>query len=255
MKNKTIVFTILILAILTSQANAFWSPATKNLYKIIKIYDNAGTASVKRITYLSGLSSKELGQVLGKLKLSNKALEDTFIRIAIHKKVVTRKEAQQLFSGLSGVPGFRPTLKKIIGNNRHGTKGHLNELKIANNASVAGFKVLGIGQKFKDPAKKALTDIDVVLKKGNRTFIIEAKAYDKTLIDKIHYRKDLATLAVYKKQHRNSDIVPIFTFTNKPQDLAYFKFLNNEAEKQGVKLIFGNPYAQIEQIKMLDKIL
>ena len=250
--NKKVVVFILLASVL--QVNA-WSLSPKPIYNITKIFDNPHTFSIVNIKVLSKFSAKELGQHLGKFKLSNKILEDIYIRIAIYKKIITREAAQGIFVRLSSVSGFRTTLKKIIGDNPAGTKGHLNELQIANNASIAGFKVLGIGEKFKDPAKKAPTDIDIVFKKANRTFIIEAKAYNKTKINKINYRADLNTLITYQKQHKNSDIVPIFSFTEKPQDLAYFKFLNNEAKKNGVELIFGNPSAQIEQIKMLDKIL
>ncbi len=250
--NKKIAVFILLAAVL--QINA-WSLSPKTIYNIAKIFDNSHTFPNVKIKSLSQLSAKELGSKLGKLKLSDEILEDTFIRIAVHKKIIHRKQAQGMFAKLSGVAGFRTTLKKIIGNNPAGTKGHLNELQIANNASVAGFKVLGIGEKFKDPAKKALTDIDIVLKKGHRTFIIEAKAYHKTKIDKINYKADLNTLTAYQKQHKNSDITAVFSFTEKPSDLAYFKFLNNEAKKSGVQLIFGNASEQIEKIKMLDEIL
>lgn len=249
-----IVAIFILLAVSVLQTNA-WALSPKTIYNIAKIFDNPHTFINTEIKELSRLPAKALGKHLSKSKLPDKILEDTFIRIAIYKKIINSRQAEGMFTRLTGVAGFRTTLKKIIGNNSAGRKGHLNELQIANNANVAGFKVLGIGEKFKDPAKKALTDIDIVLKKGNRTFIIEAKAYHKTKIDKINYRADLNTLTAYQKQHKNSDIVPIFTFTEKPQDLAYFKFLSNTAQKNGVQLIFGNPNAQIEQIKMLDKIL
>lgn len=250
--NKIIVIFIVLVSIL--QVNV-WALSPKTIYDISKFIDNPHAFPNAKIKDLSQLYAKALGAKLGKLKLSDEILEDTFMRIAIHKEIINRKQAQSMFTKLSGVAGFRTTLKKVIGNNPAGTKGHFNELQIANNASVAGFKVLGIGEKFKDPAKKALTDIDIVLKKNDRTFIIEAKAYNKTKINKINYKSDLNTLTAYQKQHKNSDIVPIFTFTKKPQDLAYFRFLNNEAQKNGVELIFGNASAQIEKIKMLDEIL
>ncbi len=252
MKNKIVVF--ILLAVFTLQSNAYVNLLLKATYNYSKISHHSMVFTKLEIKELSKLTSKELGKKLGKLKLPKEVLEDTFIRIAIHKEIINRKAAQGLFTRLSGTPGFHTTLKKIIGNNLSGTKGHLNELQIADNASVAGFKVLGIGVKFKDPDKKALTDIDVVLKKGGRTFIVEAKAYDKAYINKINYKEDLNTLVNYKKQHKNSDIVPIFSF-NAPYNSTYFKSLKNEAKKRNVELIFGKPYEQIEQIKALNKIL
>jgi len=255
MKNTIKILIISLIVAFAIQTNAYVNPVLKTIHSISKISRHPNTFSNKGIKNLSELSAKELGVYLGGKKLSHQVLEDTFIRIAIFKKVIHRREAEGLFTRLSGTPGFATTLKKIIGNNPSGTKGHLNELQIADNASISGFKVLGIGEKFKDPVKKALTDIDIVLQKNGRTFIIEAKAYDKTNINKINYRKDLDTLVAYKKQNKDSDIVPIFSFTKIPSSATEFKLLKHEAKRRDVELIFGEPYEQVEKIKILNKIL
>jgi len=255
-----LIFIFLLIKIPT--ANAFWSFGLKSATQIAKITKSKKALPDDEIIRLSKLTGElkgtnKVGQQLGKLKLSNEVLEDTYIRIAIFQGKITRREAESMYVSLGGVPGFRSTLRKVIGNNSSKTIGHLNELKIAETASRNGFKVSGIGEKFIDGIKKAPTDIDIMLKKGGKTFAIEAKAYSSTTkmpIDK--YRADLDTLVKYKNKHKHlDDVVPIFTFTNKPNDLQYMKILQHEADKRGVYLIFGNSLEQIEQTKMLELIL
>ena len=68
------------------------------------------------------------------------------------------------------------------------------------------------------------------------------------------YRGDLDTLVSYKNINGNN-VIPVFTITNKPNDLRYLKMLQNESNKRGVQLVFGKPQEQVEQIKMLGDIL
>lgn len=255
-KSLSILF-LLLFTIVIPQANAFWGFSTKSISAISK---NIKVLPEDEIIKLSKLSdeiqgTKKIGKELGMLNLPNDVLEDAFIRIAIHQKKLTRETAEEMFSRLSGVPGFRSTLRKIIGNSDVGTTGHLNELKIANIGSANGFKVLGIGEKFSDGLKKAPTDIDVLLEKDGKLFAIEAKSYASTTkIPMDKFRGDLDTLVAYKKMKGNT-VIPVFTITNKPNDLRYLKMLHHEANKRGVQLIFGKPQEQIEQIKMLGSIL
>ena len=258
MYNKTpsIIF-LFLFSIAITQANAFWGFTTKAISAISK---NVRVLSEDEIIRLSKLSddiqgTKKVGKELGKLNLPDDVLEDAFIRIAIHQKKLPRETAERMFSRLSGVPGFRSTLRKIVGNSDVGTDGHLNELKIADTASVTGFKVIGIGEKFSDGLKKAPTDIDVLLKKGEQLFAIEAKSYASTTkipMDKL--RGDLDTLVVFKNMN-GSNVIPVFTITNKPNDLSYLKILHDESNKRGVQLVFGKPQEQIDQIRMLSLIL
>ena len=189
------------------------------------------------------------------MNLPDDVLEDTFLRIAIHQGKINRETAEGMFSRLNGIPGFRTTLRKIIGNSDIGTIGHLNELEIADTAAMNGFKILGIGDKFVDGLKKAPTDIDILLEKKGKLFTIEAKSYASTTkmpMDK--FRADLDTLVIYKNQSTDN-VVPIFTITNKPDDIRYLEMLQHESDKRGVQLIFGSPQSQIEQIKILGDIL
>ena len=99
--NKKVVVFILLASVL--QVNA-WSLSPKPIYNITKIFDNPHTFSIVNIKVLSKFSAKELGQHLGKFKLSNKILEDIYIRIAIYKKIITREAAQGIFARLSSRP-------------------------------------------------------------------------------------------------------------------------------------------------------
>ena len=97
--------------------------------------------------------TKEIAQTLGKLNLPAEVLEDSYVRIAIQQSKISRSEAEGAFIRLRGTPGFRSTMSKIVGNSEVKTSGHLNELRIADNASQNGFKVNGIGVAFNDMKK------------------------------------------------------------------------------------------------------
>jgi len=251
---------LMVMLLATPQADAFWGFASKSTYKIARITRSSKALPDDEIIRLSKLSDEakgpaKIGKKLDDLGLPNEVLEDTYIRIAIQQKKVTRKEAEGMYSRLSDTPGFRTTLRKIIGNNAMGTAGHLNELRIADIASAHGFKVLHIGEKFDDGIKRALTDVDIVLKKRNKYFAIEAKSnVATTIIPMDKYRADLDTLVVYKNKHPNT-LIPIFSMTDKPVDPRYLEKLIYEANKRDVQLIFGSPHDQVIKIKLLGDIL
>ncbi|MEY3218874.1 MAG: hypothetical protein RIT27_231 [Pseudomonadota bacterium] len=257
---KKLLFTLLIFALIgINQANAFLPSGTIGKTMLSPFIKSSKALLEEEIIRLSKLTNEvggteKVGKELGRLNLPNEVLEDAFMRIAIYQNKITRKESEEMFFRLSQTEGFRTTLRKIIGNSDIVTAGHLNELRIANAASSNGFKVISIGAKFDDPAKKALTDIDLILQKGNKTFIVEAKHYaETTKIPLDRYRADLDTLITYKG--KDSNIIPIFTITNKPTDLQYLKSLQYEADKKSVQLIFGEVEESIVQIKMLGEIL
>ena len=200
--------------------------------------------------------TRKVGRYLGEKNLPNEVLEDTYIRIALHQKKISREEAKEFYEHLRGVDGFRTTMSKVIGNSPHKTSGHLNELRIANNASRYGFKPIGIGIKYQDGLKKAATDIDIVLKKDNKLFIIEAKDYsDRTKLPMDKYRADLDTLNSYKKEHGDEKIIAIFSITNKPKNDRYLKLLKKEAKRRDIELLFGTPSQQIVQVNQLARVV
>ena len=260
MITKTIPIVLVFLLIATPQADAFWGFVSKTTYKITKITKNTKALPDDEIIKLSKLSDEakgasKIGKKLDDLDLPNDVLEDTYMRIAIHQKKVTRKEAEGMFNRLSDIPGFRTTLRKVIGNNPKGTAGHLNELRIADTAYQHRFTVIQIGEKFDDGVKQAPTDIDIVLKKGAKYFAIEAKNNaPTTYIPMDKYRADLDTLVIFKNKHPNA-LIPIFSITDEPVDPLYLQKLIHEAEIRNVQLIFGSPQEQVVKIKLLDDIL
>ncbi len=247
---------ILILAITPGQS-VMLNSAGKQVCKIIKneaFPPEQIEEFVKILKETKG--TKKLGNILGKKHLKNEVLEDTFMRIAIHQNKISKAEAEEMFMNLCGTSGFRTTLRKVVGNSAQKTSGHLNELKIANNASINGFKVRGIGVKFSDGIKKAPTDLDIVLTRKGKTFVIEAKDYAPTTQLRLDsFRGDMDTLISYAKQNPNEYVIPVFSMTNKPSSAIKLKQLEKISEKRGVQLIFGSPQAQIEKIKLLGDIL
>ncbi len=251
-KNIILLFSLLILPLNADMLN--------NGIKVTKLikthaFSSKDIAKFARIIEETK-GTKKLGKLLGKMNLKNEVLEDTFMRLAIYKNQIQRKEAKEMFLHLSGTRGFRGTLKKVVGNSPQKTLGHLNELKIANSASKKGFKVRGIGEVFVDGIKKSPTDLDIVLTKRGRTFAIEAKDYAvNTNIPLDKFRGDMDTLVSYVKKNPSERVIPIFSMTNKPRNTLKLKQLESAAEQRGVELIFGTPQQQIEQINLLGEIL
>ena len=200
--------------------------------------------------------TKIVGKELGKLNLPKVTLEDNYMRIAVNQSTLPREEAEGMFSRLRGTDGFRSTLSKIIGASNVKTLGHLYELRIADKASQYGFKAKGIGIQFDDEIKKGITDIDVLLEMSGRPIAIEAKDYlSTTPIPLIKFRSDFISLAQYAKQQLPSKVITVFSMSNKPNDALALRILENDAKKNGVQLIFGNPEQQVIQIKQLQEIL
>lgn len=255
---KIIKSTIVTLLLLNSTVH---SDQITNIIKISKFIKSSKAFSSTEISKFAKIleekkGTKKLGQILGKMNLKNEVLEDTFMRLAIHRNKINKSEAKEMFLNLSGSKGFRTTLKKVVGNSSQKTTGHLNELRIANSAAKNGFKVKGIGEPFIDGIKKSATDIDILLTRKGKTFAIEAKDYmSKTNIPLDKFRGDIDTLATYVNKNSSKNVIPIFSMTNKPNNARKLKQLEDIAKKKNVQLIFGNPEEQIHQIKLLGEIL
>jgi hypothetical protein len=72
-------------------------------------------------------------------------------------------------------------------------------------------------------------------------------------IDK--YKSDLDTLVIYGNNISKGKSIKVFSFTEKPTNKELLRQYQLWADKKGVQLIFGTPIQQVEQIKMLEKIL
>lgn len=196
--------------------------------------------------------TKEVGKILGKMNLPNEVLEDTYARILVQQGRIERSEAEKWLHHLSGVDGFRATMRKCSGANEHGFVGHVNEIRIADNAASRNFRVKGIGVPFNDPFKVGVTDIDVILVKGRREIAIEAKSYPSTTpIPLISFRGDMATLAEYRKANPGKDVLAVFQITEMPGDPNTRRLLEEAAKNYDVELIYDNPARLIDQIALL----
>ena len=242
-------------------AQAFMPPAKLFVAAIGPLIKSAEVLPDGEIVRLASLGvktggTKEIGRTLGKMNLPADVLEDSYMRIAIQQSKISRSEAEGVFSRLRGTPGLRSTISKIVGNSDVKTSGHLNELRIADNAAQNGFTVKGIGVTFNDMMKAAPTDINVLLERNGKTVAIEAKDYlSETPIPLIKFRVDMISLAEYTKQAKPAHVIPVFSMTNKPNNGLTMKILMEEADKNGVQLIFGSAEQQIVQVKQLLEIL
>lgn len=253
---SSVIGALMCVFVLVEAANLF--ALVGAIRPITKIAGALSDTMIKELADLSKTSGVgQVGQILGKLKLSDEILEDTYLRVAIQQGTILRREAEDMYASLSRVPGFRTTLRKITSRSLSQRKGHLNELKIANEASKHGFDVLEIGRHFKDPIKQSTSDIDVILKRGDRLFPMEVKDYD-NFVDMIMLRQDMDTLVAFKNSPigiPKDNIIPVFTLTNGPTNPQVEILMIEEAQKRGVELIFGTPLQQVEKIKLLESII
>ena len=203
--------------------------------------------SAAQIDDLSKLPVKEAAQTIGKLRLSQEALEHTYLSILISQHKISAKAAEELFKNLKGVPGFVSTMKKASSSNLAQQMGHLFELKLANEAHKQGFSVLGIGTKFRDVAKKGLTDMDLLLERGGKKFFIEAKNYPDVGWEALPlFRKDMESLVHAKEVFGQAE--RCFIISNRPSNPNIVAALKAAAEKNGVKLIFGAAEKAVSQV-------
>ena len=254
---KVLLIQLVLVISLFSNATVI-KVASKALNTLIKSKNSITNEDIVKLSQMSDEinGTKEVNKYIGTLNLPQELREDIYLRISIYQNKISREEAEIMIQNLKGVEGFGSTLSKIIGNNPNGTIGHLNELRIANNASQNGFEVIAIGKKFDDGIKQQLTDIDILLRKNGRDILIEAKNYkSSTKMDLIKFRADLDTLNIYDSNISNKRSLKIFSFTEKPDDLGLLKQYQFWAKEKNVQLIFGTPEEQIEQIKILEKII
>ena len=213
---------------------------------------------IARLARIAGEAkgTKTVGKILGAQNLPNDVLEDAYVRIAVQQNRLSREEAEGMFERLRGTQGFRRTLAKVIGNGDAMTTGHLNELRIADNAAQHGFRVQGIGVLFSDGVKGAPTDIDVVLEKAGKVIAMEAKDYSPTTpIPLEEFRADMVSLSEYALRQAPRRVISVFSLTIKPSSATTLRILEKEADRHGIQLLFGTPEQLVEQVKQLHAIL
>ena len=265
-KSKILIITLSLLLstfFVPSKSLAFWgvakkivSPGTKVILRLGKV---EGSLPESKIIELANMIQKagdikNVGKILGDMRLTDEVLEDTFMRIIVAQKKISKPEAEEIFQNLRGVKGLRTSLRKAAGISEAKTIGHLNEINIANSAAKNGFEVVSIGEKF-DDGLKHITDIDLIMKKNGKKFAIEAKDYSpNSTINLDSFRADMDTLVVFKEKN-GKNVIPVFSITNPPNNQITRKLLEKEAERRGIQLIYGSPDEQIYLIKQLSEIV
>ncbi len=245
------------LPLLADTSSAQVVTIAKNLRWLAPIAKSAKCLPVRKIEWLAEESAraggtKKVGAWLAARKLPNSVLEDTYLRISIQNGHLPREEAETMFSRLNGKPGFRTTLRKISGSNAAKSGGHMNELRLASAAEESQMTVVEIGAPFDDPAKKGLTDIDLLLKYKSKTIAIEAKDYLPTTpypMDK--FRADMETLKAFQNANPNQKILPVFSVTSRPADPEQWALLKTAAKINDIHLIVGDPQQQAAQLMLL----
>jgi len=222
------------------------------LGKVEKALPEAEIAKLSRQIHNAGDLPK-VATSLERSGLPKVALEDTYLRITVNQGKLEKVEAEKLFGNLSGVAGFKETLRKVAGVSEMQLKGHLQELRIANRAKEQGLEVVSIGQKFDDGIKQRLTDMDLILKKDGRTFLIQSKNYESSgSYNAINLQGDAESLLQYIKQNRCENCTPIFFFTNEPP--VNIRALLTKT-KPDVQIIVGDAESQVIQLKTLAEVL
>ena len=238
----------------------FFASPSANAFKSLLLSPHAKRLPDEAIEKLVEISkksggTKQIGRELGEMQLPDEVLEETFLRIAFAREIVTRGEAVAMFNKLSGVKGFRTMLKKVIGSNEEVTKGHLYELRIAARVYDEGFLVREIGRSFRGGTKR-WTDIDVVMEKNGKTFVVEAKDYGvKTPFNEDVIKGDMDTLIEYLAYTKDKPIFPVLCVSNVPQNTRTLTMLIREAKRRNIELVFGDARAQAIQLKQLEAIL
>lgn len=257
-----LLFALLLSAVIPAKPVYAFSPAVgKTIATLLprgsKYFGNAVAGN--RIEQLARIASKPggtkvVGEDLARLNLPNEILEDTFARILVTQGRVHQDEAQGWMKRLSGVDGFRAAMRKSMGASPANTIGHLNEVRIADNAALGNFKVRGIGVPFKDPNKKGITDIDVLLEKQGQQIAIEAKDYPSNATFPLDaFRADMLTLDQYRSANPQKRVLAVFSITNKPNNPDVWQLLQAAAEQHRVELLAGSPEDLMFQIPLLLK--
>ena len=248
------------LPFMTPRSEAQAVVVARGVRLLAPIANHARCFTVETIDWLANQSAraggtKSVGLWLAAKKLPNSVLEDTYLRIAIRNGHLQRKEAETMFTRLNGKPGFRTTLRKVTGASDAKSTGHLNELRLASAAEENSLKVLNIGERFQDPAKRGITDIDLLLKHESRTIAVEAKSYLPSTpypLDK--FRADMVSLKAFQSENPAQRVVPVFSMTTKPNDLSQWELLKHAAKANNVHLIVGDAQEQVAQLMILAKI-
>jgi len=201
-------------------------------------------------------SLDDVGAILGRL-LSNPnltarerdiLLNDAYIRIAQKAGRLSVGEADDAFRLLKDCEGLHTLVRKCCSMNVNQAAGHLYELKQAIAFKKNGFDVIGLGIKYSDGLKSAPTDLDLLVRKGKRLFLVESKHYTSGFGAPDVIRADADSLinlkaALGAELGGSSNITPIFTFVSEPTPL-----LAKQLKLKGIPYLVGESDELVEAL-------
>ena len=199
---------------------------------------------------------KALGKRMEREHLPLNVAEGTLLHLAVEKNVLSTGEAREMFKRLSGVPGFRTTLKKTLSVNPGTSRGHRYELRLASDAARSGFKVEHINLRYRDGRKQAPTDIDLVLESEatKRGWVVECKSYDapdSIPVDRL--RSDMDTLRSYVERAKPKRVIPVLSLEARPDREVVWSRIREAARHRGIELIVGPAPAAATLLARLDQ--
>ena len=108
--------------------------------------------------------------------------------------------------------------------------------------------MIGIGIKYSDGIKSAQTDLDLLVRKGNRVFLVESKHYTSGFGAPDVIRADADSLINLKaylgtELGGSSNITPIFTFVAEPKPL-----LAKQLQMKGIPYFVGESEDLVEAL-------
>ena len=245
---KKIIFLLLILTLLfNSESYAFVKTITKISVKVAEelgvLGKNSGSSAV----------ANELFKLAKNVppELKEKFFESSYLKILVAQNRLPASMEDEILKNLSGVPGFKSTLSKMVGKpgvNDAKAVGHGFEILAANEFKKKGYNILSIGERFNDGIKSAPTDIDLIISKGRTKYVFELKnynPYDYNNNTLIQFRSKMESLEAYAKA--NDNVKPFFVISNKPADKKNVALLEAYAKYHNVKIL----YADSETLPML----
>ena len=166
-------------------------------------------------------------------------LDDAFLRIAAKAGRITMEEADDAFFLLKGTPGLHALLRKCCSMNVAQHSGHIAEFRQALALKKKGFDIVGLGLKYHDPMKATDTDLDILVRKGKKIFVLESKKYEVGYLKADMINGDaqsIRTLSDYLNSlNQGLEATPVLTINYEPSQLI-IKLL----EQKGVKYVVGD---------------
>ena len=146
-------------------------------------------------------------------------LSDAYLRIAQKTGRISMEEADEAFRLLKNTEGLHVSARRLCSASKPDFVGHLYELRQAITFQKKGFEVLGLDIIYADGVKGSPLDLDMLMRKGKRVFLIESKHSGAVKPAVIRTDADsLINLKVFLNAELgdSAKITPIFTFGGKP---------------------------------------